>query len=86
MLKEKIYSKDYATAVSKVLAKADIDQIELGLTYLKRASNNKNDYYERNILSDPFPYLGMQEYGGITGIDNRILLSMYNDKDDIRKA
>ena len=47
-------------------------------------SNNKNDYYERNILSDPFPYLGMQEYGGITGIDNRILLSMYNDKDDVR--
>jgi hypothetical protein len=51
--RKKIYSDDYVHALSKALAKANIEQIELALDYLKNASKDKNSYFTCLIKTLP---------------------------------
>lgn len=43
--RKKIYTEVYKNIIAKDLSKANIEQIEIALDYLKKASNNKNSYF-----------------------------------------
>lgn len=79
LMREQIYTQAYVDATAKALAGADIDQIDLGLTYLKTATQNKNDYYQKTIQT--LPELGnynaamiIDELANEDALDDEILL------------
>ncbi|EDM25895.1 hypothetical protein LNTAR_07629 [Lentisphaera araneosa HTCC2155] len=65
LMREKIYTQDYVDTTANALAEAGIDQIDLGLTYLKTATQNKNDYYQKTIQALP----EMENYNAAIIID-----------------
>ncbi|WDE97288.1 hypothetical protein PQO03_04895 [Lentisphaera profundi] len=75
LLRKKIYTQAYVDATANALAGAGIDQIDLGLTYLKTATQNKNDYYQKTIQTLP----EMGNYNAAIIIDE---ISNEDDLDD----
>lgn len=79
LMREQIYTQAYVDATAKDLAGADIDQIGLALTYLKTATQNKNNYYKKTIQT--LPELGnynaamiIDELANEDALDDEILL------------
>ena len=88
LIKKKIYSKEHVDIISGVLAKANMEQIELALSYVKKSSRDKNDYFLSIIQT--LPGMGnynaaliIEELANEEKLDDEILFALTDTLDKV---